>query len=184
VYDAVLRDPAFFRFLLCIDQELAGETRRAGCQHCEGPLHVSDFPRKPRGCPASVIAEYSSRFSFTCGRCDQRTTTVSVRFLGRRVYVAAVLMLSSPPQGHAAQRCSALLSIPRRTLMRWRRWWTQDFVRTQFWRAARSRFVPPIAHAELPNSLLDRFKVGSSPIDRLARALRFLAPLSMRSMIK
>ena len=93
MYDAVLRDPAFFRFLLRIDQELAAETRRGGCPHCAGALHVSDFPRKPRGCPAAVIEEYSSRFSFTCGRCEQRATAASVRFLGRRVYVAAVLML-------------------------------------------------------------------------------------------
>jgi hypothetical protein len=184
VYDAVLRDPAFFRFLLRIDQELAEQTRRAGCQHCEGPLHVSDFPRKPRGCPASVISDYSSRFSFTCGRCDQRTTAVSIRFLGRRVYAATVMMLSSPPQGRSSWRWCGLLSIPRRTLRRWRQWWTQDFVRTRFWRAVRSRFVPSISHGDLPNSLLDRFSVGSSPRDRLTQALRFLAPLSVISMVK
>jgi len=183
VYDAVLRDPAFFRFLLRIDQELAAETRRGGCPHCAGALHVSDFPRKPRGCPVAVIEEYSSRFSFTCGRCEQRATAASVRFLGRRVYVAAVLMLASPPQGHAAKQWCALLSIPRRTLVRWRQWWTQDFVRTRFWQAARSRFIPPVALTPLPHSLLVRFK-PERPADQLAQALRFLAPLSVPSMIK
>jgi hypothetical protein len=183
VYDAVLRDPAFFRLLLRIDQELAAETRRAGCRHCAGALHVADFPRKPRGCPAAVMKEYSSRFSFTCGRCDQRATASSVRFLGRRVYVAVALMLASPPQGHAAGQLCALLSIPRRTLIRWRQWWTEEFPHTRFWQAARSRFMPPLARSQLPHSLLDRFK-PECPSDRLAQALRFLAPLSVPSMIK
>jgi hypothetical protein len=183
VYDAVLRDPAFFRFLLRIDQELAAETRRAGCPHCAGALHVSNFPRKPRGCPAAVIEEYSSRFSFTCGRCEQRATAASVRFLGRRVYVAAVLMLASPPQGHAARQWCALLSIPQRTLMRWRRWWTEEFVRTRFWQAARTRFIPPVPLTRIPHSLLERFKRGCTA-ERLVQALRFLCPLSVPSMIK
>jgi hypothetical protein len=183
VYDAVLRDPAFFRFLLCIDQELAAKTRRAGCPHCGGTLHVSDFPRKPRGCPAAVVEEYSSRFSFTCGRCDQRATAASVRFLGRRVYVAAALMLASPPEGHAARQWCALLSIPRRTLLRWRQWWTEAFVRTRYWQAARGRFIPPVARTQLPQSLLDRFRRGGAA-DRLAQVLRFLSPLSVPSMIK
>ncbi len=183
MYDAVLRDPAFFRFLLRIDQELAAETRRAGCPHCAGALHVSDFPRKPRGCPSAVVEEYSSRFSFTCGRCDQRATAASVRFLGRRVYVAAVLMLASPPQGHAARQWCAFLSIPRRTLLRWRQWWTQEFVRTRYWQATRARFIPPVARAQLPHSLLDRFRRGCAA-DHLAQALRLLSPLSVPCMIK
>lgn len=109
MYDAVLRDPAFFRFLLRIDQELAAETRRAGCQHCAGALHVADFPRKPRGCPAAVIEDYSWRFSFTCGRCDQRATSASVRFLGRRVYVAAVLVLGLAAAGSV---CPTIVCSP------------------------------------------------------------------------
>ncbi len=68
MYDDVLRDPAFFRFLLRIDEEWAAEARRTGCRRCGGPLHVADFPRKPRGCPPAVVEEYSWRFSFTCGR--------------------------------------------------------------------------------------------------------------------
>ena len=54
VYDAIAQDPSIFRFLTQINTELAAETRRAGCQSCPGRLHVADFPRKPRGCPAAV----------------------------------------------------------------------------------------------------------------------------------
>jgi hypothetical protein len=44
-------------------------------------------------------------------------------------------------------------------------------------------FPPSRAKQQLPHSLLDRFK-PDCPSDRLAQALRFLAPLSVPSMIK
>lgn len=176
--ETLLRDPAFFQFLLRIDGEFADQARKHGCRHCAGVLHVSDFPRKPRGCPASVVEDYSWRFSFTCGRCEHRTTSPSVRFLGRRVYVAVVLMLSSPPQGRAAQGLCDRLSVPARTVQRWRRWWTGDFQRTPFWLAARNRFMSPVPGEQLPGSLLDRFEAVSSA-ERMAQALRFVSPLSI-----
>lgn len=183
MYDEALRDPAFFLYLLQIDEGFARETRGGGCPHCGGPLHVADFPRKPRGCPAAVVEEYSWRFSFTCGRCEQRTTSASVRFLGRRVYVAVVLMLSSPPQGFAIRHLCEQLSVPIRTVQRWRRWWTEDFPRTPFWQAARIRFIPPFVSAQLPQSLLDRFEAPRAT-DRLVQALRFLCLLSISPLIK
>jgi hypothetical protein len=91
VCHAVLQDPDFFLFLLRIDEEFAAETRGTQCQHCGGVLHSARYPRKPHGCPASVLEDYSWRFSFTCARCEQRATPASVRFFGRRVYLAVVL---------------------------------------------------------------------------------------------
>jgi hypothetical protein len=183
VYDAILQDPSFFRFLQRIDEDFADSTRLSGCRHCAGRLHVADFPRKPRGCPASVAQEYSWRLSFTCGRCEQRATSVSVRFLGRRVYVAVVLMLASPEGGATARLLCARLSISIRTLQRWRRWWTEEFLRTPFWQTARSRFVPPMLITQLPASLLDRFDVPTLA-ERLAQVLRFISPLSVSYMVK
>jgi len=58
-----LHDPAFFRFLTQIDAQLAAEARERRCPECAGPLHVADFARKPRGCPASVREEYSCQCS-------------------------------------------------------------------------------------------------------------------------
>lgn len=179
----VLHDPAFFRFLIQIDAQLAAEARERRCPECAGPLHVADFPRKPRGCPASVRDEYSFRLSFTCGRCDARTTPASVRFLGRRVYVAVVLMLASPPAGSAAGALAGLMAVPVRTVRRWRRWWQKDFQRTVFWQSVRERFVPPVAAEGLPQSLLARFQ-GSSRHERLTQLLHFISPLSTGSMIK
>jgi hypothetical protein len=183
VCHVVLEDPAFFHFLSRIDEEFASATRLRRCPGCTGPLHAADFPRKPRGCPAAVLEEYSWRFSFTCGRCDARSTSPSVRFLGRRVYLAVVLMLFSPPGGSQGQELCELLSIPARTLKRWRRWWREDFARTAFWQSVRERFMPPVVTERLPHSLLDRFDAGAMA-DRLMRSLSFIAPLSTRAMTK
>jgi hypothetical protein len=183
VYARVLHDPAFFRLLTQIDTELAAESRQARCPKCTGPLHVADFPRKPRGCPASVREEYSSRLSFTCGRCDARTTPASVRFLGRRVYVAVALMLVSRPASGAARALEERLSVSARTLRRWRTWWQRDLQRTAFWQSVRERFVPPVAADALPRSLLARFR-GRTRHERLEQMLRFVCPLSTTSVIK
>jgi hypothetical protein len=183
VCHALLHDPAFFRFLTQIDAQFAAEARERRCPECAGPLHVADFPRKPRGCPASVREEYSWRLSFTCGRCDARRTPASVRFLGRRVYVAVVLMLVSPPAGSAAGALAELMAVPVRTVRRWRSWWQKDFQRTAFWRSVRERFAPPVPAEALPQSLLARFK-GSTGHERLIQLLRFVCPLSTASMIK
>jgi hypothetical protein len=179
----VLQDPTFFRFLSRIDQEFAAETRAGRCPGCSGPLHVSDYPRKPRGCPAAVREEYSRRLSFTCGRCDARSTSPSVRFAGRRVYLAVVLMLLSPPGSSSGQGLCDLLSIPARTLQRWRTWWRVDFPSTPFWQSVRERFMPPVTITQLPLSLLERFYAGELG-DRLALVLRFIAPLSTRATTK
>ena len=179
----VLQDPAFFHFLTRIDEEFAATTRLGRCPECQGPLHVADYPRKPRGCPAVVREDYSWRLSFTCGRCDARSTSPSVRFAGRRVYLAVVLMLASPPGGASGQALCDLFSIPSRTLKRWRRWWREDFPRTSFWQSVRERLMPPVIPEQLPQSLLERFDAGETA-DRLTQALRFMAPTSTRAMTK
>lgn len=173
---ALLQDPDFFLFLLRIDEEFATEARGAGCR-CGGVLHSARYPRKPRGCPVRVREDYSWRFSFCCARCDQRATPASVRFLGRRVYVAVMLTLVSPPRSAAARQLCDLLAVPVRTLDRWRSWWSGDFLRTPLWQSMRERFIPPVAALQLPQSLLERFEAGTTA-HRLQRLLRFLAPLS------
>jgi hypothetical protein len=182
VCHALLHDPAFFRLLTRIDAEFAAKTRQSRCPECAGPLHVADFPRKPRGCPASVREEYSWRLSFTCGWCDARSTPASVRFLGRRLYVAMALMLVSPPAGSAAGALAEQLSVPARTVRRWCSWWQKDFQRTAFWQSVRERFVSQVAAEALPQSLFARFQ-GPTCRERLIQLLRFVCPLSTASVI-
>ena len=106
-----------------------------------------------------------------------------MRFLGRRVYVAVMLMLASPPDGSSAGALAQLMAVPVRTVRRWRRWWQEDFLRTAFWRSVRDRFVPQVPAEALPRSLLERFH-GPTCHERLVQLLRFVGPLSSASMIK
>ena len=177
---ALLQDPKFFRLLLRVDQELAGQAKAVGCS-CGGVLHRANYPRKPRACPNEVRIDFESRLSFCCHCCRRRTTSMSVRFLGRRVYLAlAVVLMSARHAGQtsAAARLSGSLDIPVRTLERWRRWWRDDFPQTPLWQAACARFMPPVATGHCPAGLLERF--AGTAEDRLMRLLVFLSPLTVR----
>ncbi len=174
----LLQDPRFFQLLLRVDQEFALLTRAGGCV-CGGVLHRGDYPRKPRGCLPEVRSDFQSRFSFCCSICRKRTTSVSVRFLGRRVYLAmAVVLVSAGLAGQtpAASRAAGLLDVPVRTLGRWRRWWQEKFPLTPLWRVGCARFMPPVVAAQMPASLLVRF-VGTAA-ESLLRMLVFLSPLT------
>src|SRR6516165_3797456 len=85
------RSRSFWSFLLSIDKDLADSTRKQGCS-CGGRLHCTNYPRAPRGGPDHLPKEYRCRFTFCCDRagCRKRMTPPSVRFLGRKVYRAAV----------------------------------------------------------------------------------------------
>jgi hypothetical protein len=99
------------------------------------------------------------------------------------VYVAVVLMLRSPPGSGSGQELCDLLSIPARTLKRWRTWWREDFPATSLWQSMRARFMPPVLAERLPQTLLERFD-AEAMTDRLTQALRFIAPLSTQMPIR
>jgi hypothetical protein len=107
-----------------------------------------------------------------------------VRYLGRRVYLAAVVVLVSALRyglsAKRAQRLAQYTRVPQRTVERWRRWWLDRFVQTLFWKGACARFVPPLQTGALPGDLLARFN-GKELATRLIQALRFLTPLSTLS---
>jgi hypothetical protein len=181
----LLADVQFHELLLAIDRDLADACRAGGCR-CGGVLHAARYPRKPRGRPLAVARrlgrDHDLRFSFCCAvdGCRSRDTPPSVRFLGRRVYIAAVVVLIAIFRNGAddrrLQRLAAVLPVDRRTVARWRRWWRDVFTATPFWRIARARFVPPVDVANLPAALLERF-VGDET-DRIVALLRFLGPLT------
>lgn len=167
--------------LLQIDETLASEARSAGCL-CGGILHRANYPRKPRACPESVRTDFESRFSFCCNQCRKRTTSVSVRFLGRRVYPGLAVMLMSSGRAHTTSiiaQLSETLNIPMRTIYRWRQWWRELFPITPLWQAACARFMPPVDLRLLPTSLIERF--AGPAIDAMQRLLIFLSPLTVES---
>ena len=176
---ALLQNPNFFQLLLQIDIELAAQSQAGGC-HCGGVLHRANYPRKPRCCLDKVRADYEWRFSFCCNRCRKRTTSVSVRFLGRRVYLGLAVVLMSAGRVKATSAVAELgeiLDVPARTVQRWRNWWVEQFPLTLLWQAACARFMPPVALHQLPASLIERF-VGTAS-ESLMRLLIFLSPLTV-----
>jgi len=109
---------------------------------------------------------------------------MSVRFLGRRVYLGlAVVLVSARHAGQtpAAARLGEGLGIPIRTLERWRQWWQADFTMTSLWQAQCARFMPPVATNRLPGALLERF--AGEAQEALMRLLYFLTPLTVRALI-
>lgn len=179
----LLQDPKLYVLLSHIDEEQAAEVRSAGCG-CGGALHSARYPRKPRGTPPRLPPSYDSRHSFCCARCRRRSTPVSVRYLGRRIYLAAVVVLSCAMRAGVthkrAKQLTLMLNVPLRTLERWRCWWLGEFVHTPFWRGACSVFMPPVAADLLPASLLSRF-AGDERATPLVQCLSFLSPLSTLS---
>lgn len=176
----LLQDLVFYGRLERRDEEIAVERQTRGCG-CGGPLHQAHFSRKPRGEPAGVGAMFGRRFSYCCGRCRARTTPASLRFLGRKVYLAAIVLLLPaagrrlPPHAVAALRKAVGPSL--RTMRRWLGWWTEIFTRTSFWKVARARLMPPLLEAELPASLVERFATGNDHAD-IERVLAFIGPVT------
>lgn len=186
MYLQLLRDPKLWALLLVFDEDLAREARAAECAACGGELHSARYPRKPRGAPAVLGAEHDRRLSFCCARegCRRRRTPRSVRFFGRRVYVGVVFVLvTAMRHGASAERVSELraeIGVSRRTLARWRTWWTKAFPATAFWKTARARFSPPVRTGRLPASLADRF-LPPLEVDRVVALVAFLSPLTFSS---
>jgi hypothetical protein len=185
VCHALLRDASLYAQLLTLDRDLAAEARAAGCGFCGGILHSARYPRKPRGGPDDLAPEYATRLSFCCAAegCRRRTTPPSVRYLGRRVYLGAVVVLVTALMGGVtaprAARLREWFGVNVRTLKRWRAWWRATFVASAFWQGAQARFMPPVAVATLPASLLERF--AGDERTRLLHALTFLAPVTTGS---
>ena len=180
MYLTWLTDARLYEVLARIDDDLAETARRAGCLVCAGVLHSARFPRKPRGGPAELPTGYDRRHSFCCAAdgCRKRRTPPPVRFLGRKVYLGAVVVLAAALRhgltGARVARLRQLLGVDARTLERWRHWWHRAFAESPWWKAMRGRFAPPVPASALPRALLQRFAGdGSEPLVAL---LRFVAP--------
>jgi hypothetical protein len=67
------------------------------------PAGRGGLPRAPRGAAEGLDASWDSRRSFCCAveGCRRRSTPPSVRFLGRKVYVGAIVVLATVAGGAA-----------------------------------------------------------------------------------
>jgi hypothetical protein len=174
----------FFEGLTTIDTAIVERAAQEPCSDCGGPLYRGDYPRKPRGGPLAIAAEaFGRRFSLCCGRdgCRHRATPPSVRFLGRRVYVGAIVVLASAYALAAATLSAGVRAtgVPARTTRRWLRWWRGPFTTSGPFVDLSARLVPAPDRRRLPVSLLQRLGgEGPAPIVKL---LAWLTPMTTTS---
>ena len=183
MYHDLLRDASFWLFLFSVDQDLAKTTRENACP-CGGRLHRANYPRNPRGGPDDLDESYRYRLSFCCDRdgCRKRMTPPSARFLGRKVYLGAVVILiAAMRQGSSPRRVcelNRLFGADRRTIARWQVFWREQFPQTPFWKVNRSRLVPTADVSALPRALLKAFVHRDDDRNGWRNLLRFLSPIT------
>ena len=184
MYHDLPRTASFWSFLLAVDEDLAEETRKQGCS-CGGRLHSANYLRKPRGTPVQLPEPQLLRLSFCCDRdgCRKRATPRSVRFLGRKVYLAAIVILvSAMRQGPTPRRVRELsirFGADESTIARWQSFWREHFPQTPFWKVARAGLVTLGEIKSLPYSLVDAFLSRHPPSEGWVLLLRFLAPITV-----
>jgi hypothetical protein len=184
MYRSLLCDSRLYELLLKCDADLAATAREQGCS-CGGVLHRASYARKPRGFIGPQSPGYDQRHSFCCAQegCRKRMTPASVRFLGPKVYLGAVVTLVTALRCGVNERRATelqqLVGVSRRTLERWRAWWQEVLPATPFFRIARAS-ISEVSLARLPASLLEYFK-ESDELMRLVRLLDFIKPVTTRS---
>jgi hypothetical protein len=189
MYHDLPRAARLWAVLLAIDQDLAETTRKNGCR-CGGHLHCANYLRKPRGTPLQLPEPQRLRLSFCCDRdgCRKRLTPPSVRFLGPKVYLGAVIILISAmrqgPTPRRVRELSTRFGADRRTIARWQVFWREHFPQTPFWRIARARLVPVVTIATFPYSLVDAFLGRHRPCRGWTLLLRFLSPITVPGALR
>jgi len=107
----------------------------------------------------------------------------SVRFLGRKVYLGAiVILISAMRQGPTPRRVRELsqrFGADESTIARWQVFWREHFPQTPFWKVARAGFVALDEIKSLPYSLVDAFLRRHPPSEGWTLLLRFLAPITV-----
>ena len=184
MYHDLFRDASFWTFLFEADQELADARQKQGCS-CGGRLHAAKYPRKPRGGCENLPESYGYRLSFCCDRdgCRKRATPRSVRFLGRKVFLGAVVVVVAAmrqgPSPRRVRELSRLFDADRRTIERWRVFWDEHFPQTPFWKANRGQLVLKVDIAHLPRALLEAFIHRADCREDWQRLLEFIAPITI-----
>jgi hypothetical protein len=179
----LLEKVSLFRILHHIDTDLCKQLRQKGCPYCGGPLHQSNYERKPRGGPKNIPDQYLIRQSLCCGRpeCRRRALPQSCLFMGRRVYWGCVIIVvitfkQNRPHSASARRIQEMFGISRETLKRWIEYFRDEFPESLQWQRLRGRLASTVSNNKLPAELVHYFlKNFQSPQQALIGCLQFLA---------
>jgi len=182
----IIKRRIFSILLHRIDEEIASQYRQRRCPCCGGPLHQSNYMRKPRGETESLPEECQLRFSNCCGwvGCRTRALPPSVKFLDRKVYWACIHLVAMclrqfRPNGWTARKVMMTLDVSEKTLSRWARYWREVFPASHQWKELRGKVIAKVRDADLPGALLNVFlQREETQEDALVGCLRFLAGVS------
>lgn len=183
MFDQITLKGEFFATLEALDRAIARRVAASRCPACGGPLHVGNYPRKPRGALIAPEGEaFAVRFSFCCGRegCRRRTTPPSLRFLGRRVYLGIVVIVASLVAQALGAAGAQATGVPRRTTRRWLAWWRGPFLATEVLLAIRARLVG-VDVGGVPRSIIER--LPGTADEQMRTMLYLLAPLTTGSVL-
>lgn len=180
--NSVLDDPRFYPFLCKVDTDLATAIQAAGCPLCGAVVHSARYPRRILGTAMRPQVSHDYRASFCCSRdgCRHRVTPPSVRFLGRKRFLSAVVLLVSAARYGARPRLAQALQraygVSRSTLARWQRWWRETAPKTASWMIVKTQVMPPIDPNRIPLELLRHFE-ATTAMEKLIAVLRLVATL-------
>lgn len=173
----------FFIALHKLDLDLAACCRQERCRFCGGPLHDAGYDRKPRGGPTGLPDEVCRRLSLCCGRegCRRRTLPPSCLFVGRKVYWAAIILVTVAlrqrrPGSASAAKLRTLFGVSWDTVKRWMTYFAEVFPRSDGWKRCRGAVPVSVRDEDLPAGLLDLFiQESGSEETGLVRCLELLA---------
>ncbi|WP_462271343.1 hypothetical protein [Desulfobacter sp.] len=145
-------------------------------------MHDANYWRKPRGGPPDLEKVFELRYSLCCGRegCRRRVMPPSVRFLGRRVYWApVVLLLTALRQGKnpeaTLERLKGVCGVWRSTINRWRDYFLDIFPESSTWRRLSGHFLTKKKDRLIHDLLSSYYQKIQPPKSAIAKCLQALA---------
>lgn len=185
IYPHCVRQATLYEGLARIDQQLADDVKAKRCPHCNGLLDHAPWTRKPRG--FDIPEAFAVRHGLCCRDCRQRTLPPSALFLGRKVYFAAIILVSIVSRqrqldSSSARALRALFGVSRQTLARWLSFFQDVLPVSAPWRVLRARLSAHVRDDALPNTFLTELERNHpSGNQAIAAALRLLATAALQA---
>lgn len=179
----LIQSPNLFYLLHRIDIDLAEQQKLAGCPFCGGPLHHSNYQRKPRGGPGVLPGDICLRLSLCCGeeKCRRRTLPSSTIFMDRRVYFRSVILIvltlrQNYPHKHSKAQLMRMFGVSRKTLNRWQGFFRDIFPFSAQWQRLRGMISSTVKNNDLPGGMVTYFlQHTKSAEEAIINCLSFVA---------